>query len=352
MILISVIASLIIVVILFINFNPIFGAKAKGGSLTRMEKSANYENGKFKNIEVTEVMINNNSMFSTMWEWIKGPENGTPDSVITKKFNKTQFLSSTDSSFSITWLGHSSVLINLANKIILTDPVFSKYASPVPFTNKSFKFSNNITAEDLPDIDYLLISHDHYDHLDMKTIQDLDVKVKVYYVPLGVDAHLISWGVSPNKIVVADWWDEFKVDGNILFAATPARHFSGRGLDRNSTLWCSWVIKSDEGDIYFGADSGYGSHFKAIGDKYGPFNLTMIECGQYNKNWPNIHAMPEQSVQANIDLQGEKMMAIHWSKFQLSLHSWTEPIERARVEAKRLNVNLVEPQIGDVVVFE
>jgi L-ascorbate metabolism protein UlaG (beta-lactamase superfamily) len=316
-----------------------------------MNQSSNFKNGKFENLEPTPVMIQKNSMFSTMWEWIKGPENGTPDIVETNKFNKQEFLFLADSSFKITWFGHSSVLINMGGKVILTDPVFNTYASPIPYFNKSFKYSNPIIASDLPDVDYLLISHDHYDHLDRKTIQDLDEKVKMYYVPLGVDAHLKRWGVNSEKIVVADWWDEFKIDENLIFASTPARHFSGRGFNRNSTLWCSWVIKSNEGSVYFGADSGYGKHFKMIGEKYGPFDLTMIECGQYNENWANIHAMPEQSVQAHIDLKGEKMMTIHWSKFQLSLHSWTEPIERARAEAQRLNVELMEPQIGDVVTL-
>ena len=328
--------------------HPVFGGKPSGSEMERILNSPNYVDGHFVNMEPTVVMANDSSMLSTMWEWIKGPENGKPDSIVTKSFSIDKFMLDGDSSFKIIWFGHSSAMIKMNNSVILIDPVFSKYASPVPFTNGSFNFTNTIDIEELPSIDVLLISHDHYDHLDMKSIQELDRKVTSYYVPLGVEAHLEKWGVDPNKITIADWWDEFEVNDNLMLAATPARHFSGRGTIRNSTLWCSWVMKSPSGSIFFGADSGYGKHFSMIGEKYGPFKLTMIECGQYNDKWPTIHAMPEQSVQAHIDVKGEKMMAIHWSKFQLALHSWTEPIERARAEAKFKEVELIEPIIGDV----
>lgn len=332
--------------------HPVFGGQPQGNELDRIHKSPNYKDGVFQNTEPTVVMAEGGSMLSTMWEWIKGPENGTPDSVVTNKFNKEDFLVESDNAFKITWFGHSSVIVNIGGKVILMDPVFSKYASPVPYTNGSFNFTNDYQAEDMPDIDILLISHDHYDHLDMNTIKELDSKVREYYVPLGVESHLIRWGVDEKKITIADWWEEFDIDSNLKLAATPARHFSGRGTKRNTTLWCSWVLKSNNGSMYFGADSGYGKHFKDIGEKYGPFDLTLIECGQYNTRWPSIHAMPEESVQAHMDVKGEKMMAIHWSKFQLALHSWTDPIERARIEAENYNVELIEPVIGDVLLVK
>ncbi len=347
-IIISIIILLVVLIRLYIGYHPVFGGKPVGVGLDRVINSPNYKDGSFQNTEPTVVMAEGGSMMTTMWEWIVGPENGKPDSIVTQEFDKVEFLKDADSSFKVTWFGHSSVLLNVENKIILIDPVFSKYASPVPFTNGSFNFTVDYSADNMPDIDVLLISHDHYDHLDMNTIKEIDHKVASYYVPLGVEAHLIKWGVDKNKITIADWWDEFIISDNLTLASTPARHFSGRGTVRNTTLWCSWVIKSSGGNVYFGADSGYGKHFKKIGDKYGPFKLTMIECGQYNKNWPNIHAMPEQSVQAHIDVQGQKMMAIHWSKFQLALHSWTDPIERARAEAAVKEVDLIEPIIGDV----
>ncbi len=348
MIILSIVIILAILVYSFVTFHPVFGGKPNEASLKRMKQSPLYEGGKFKNPEPTSMMTGDNSMFSSLVEWIKGPENGKPEKLTTKAFDKNAFVSKNDSTFKMTWLGHSSVLINTGSQIILTDPVFSKYASPLPFTNKSFVYSNEYTAADMPAIDVVLISHDHYDHLDYKTIKELDPKVKYYYVPLGVEAHLMRWGVRSDKIVVADWWNEFAVADDLKLVATPARHFSGRGFTRNTTLWCSWVIQSPMGSLYFGADSGYGSHFKEIGEKYGPFDLTMIECGQYNANWANIHAMPEESVQAHKDLKGEQMMTIHWGKFQLALHSWTDPIERARVAAHKEGVDLMEPMIGDI----
>jgi L-ascorbate metabolism protein UlaG (beta-lactamase superfamily) len=342
------IVVIVLLIVLYVSLHPVFGGKPKGEELQRILDSENFKDDEFINIESTQVMLEGGSIFGTMWEWIKGPENGTPDSVSTMVFDTEEFLITDDSTFNITWFGHSSVMLNMGGKVILFDPVFNGYASPIPNLNKSFKFTNPIDIEKLPEIDILLISHDHYDHLDKPTIEKLDSKVSAYFVPLGVKAHLVKWGVDPAKVSIADWWDEFDIDSSLKIVATPARHFSGRSTKRNTTLWCSWVVKGPKGSIYFGADSGYGNHFKTIGDKYGPFDLTMVECGQYNERWPSIHAMPEQSVDAHIDLKGEKMLAIHWSKFQLALHSWTDPIERARVAAGINGVNLIEPIIGDV----
>jgi L-ascorbate metabolism protein UlaG (beta-lactamase superfamily) len=347
MITISIIISLILAVYFFMRFYPAFGGKASLASIERFMKSPNYKDGKFINLEETPVMAEDASMFKTIIEFIKGSENGKPEIVETKVFDKDEFMSGEATETKYTWFGHSTVLIKAKGKTIIIDPVFSDHASPFSFTNKSFKYSNNYTVDDLPYIDIVLISHDHYDHLDMNTIKLLDKKVGKYFVPLGVESHLIRWGVPSHKIIIADWWDEFEVEG-VSLAATPARHFSGRAFGRSKTLWCSWVVKTNSGNLYFGADSGYGKHFKMIGEKYGPFGFCMIECGQYNKNWPNIHAMPEQSVQASIDLNASKMMAIHWAKFQLALHSWTEPIERARAAASVKGVKLIEPQIGAI----
>jgi len=352
MIIISIIILLAIIIYLFVTFHPAFGAKITKEAMKKYENSPNYKDGKFVNLEPTPVMAEGgDSMLKNIYEFIKGPENGKPELMETKVFDKDKFLSTADSNTVYTWFGHSTVLMRVNGKTIITDPVFSDYASPVSFTNRSFKYSNNYDVEDLPPIDIVLISHDHYDHLDMNTIKKLDKKVGQYFVPLGVELHLLKWGISEEKIRVFDWWDENSLDG-LTLVSTPARHFSGRRFARNTTLWSSWVVKTDSVNLYFGADSGYGKHFKMIGEKYGPFDFSMIECGQYNKNWKNIHAMPEQSVQANIDLKSESMMTIHWGKFQLALHPWTEPIERARIAAEKTGVNLLEPEIGGVNVLK
>lgn len=351
-IIISIIALLALIIVGFIKLHPVFSAMPDFKGNSRISKSPNFEDGKFVNVEPTVVMSDEEgSMISTMLEWFRGVENGKPDSVSTVSFDVRSFLENSDNGFNFTWLGHSGVLLRMGERTIVIDPVLSKYASPVPFTNVAFNFTNPIEITDIPDIDVMIISHDHYDHLDMNTIKGLNNRVAKYLVPLGVKSHLTRWGVDPNKVHEFDWWDSMEMD-SINFICTPARHFSGRGLSRNNTLWSSWVIDNGSNKVFFGGDSGYGKHFSTIGEKYGPFDLTFIECGQYNKKWPSIHAMPEESVQAHIDLRGEVMVPIHWSKFQLALHSWTEPVDRATKAANELDVTLMIPVIGDVVVVK
>lgn len=351
-IIISVIVAIILGINLFIWLNPTFGAKSKFINQEKLQASPNFKNGKFQNIEPTTMMTGEGNRGEVIKKFIKGVENNRPNEPIESlTFNKELFLKN-NSGIVYTWFGHSTVLLKLNGKIIITDPVFEKAASPVPFLNKSFDFKNNYSVQMLPDIDVVLISHDHYDHLDYKTIKKIDSITKKFIVPLGVDAHLLRWGISANKIEVADWGDAINIDSSISFISTPARHFSGRGpKDRDKTLWCSWVIKSGDNKIFFGGDSGYGNHFKNIGEKHGSFDLTLIECGQYNENWAQIHAMPEQTVQAHIDLKGNKLLPIHWSKFKLSIHTWTEPFERANAAAIKNNVHLQNSKIGEIVIL-
>ena len=354
MILTIIISATVIIILgitLFVRIHPTFGGKAKDFYKERIESSPNHKNGKFQNLEPTKMMTGD-SRGKVIKKFLKGIENGKPEHAIESvQFDKKAFLKDSQG-ISYTWFGHSTILINLNGKIIITDPVFTKAASPAPFVNKAFDFNNNYNVSMLPDIDVVLISHDHYDHLDYKTIQEIDSKTKKFIVPLGVDAHLLRWGISKDKIEVADWDNTVEFDTTLKFISTPARHFSGRGTrDRDKTLWCSWVIKSNEQSVFFGGDSGYGKHFKEIGEKYGPFDLTCIECGQYNENWSQIHAMPEQSVQAHIDLKGNYFLPIHWSKFKLSVHSWTEPIERAKKASKENDVQIQNPQIGEVITL-
>ncbi|GLS83267.1 MBL fold metallo-hydrolase [Paraferrimonas haliotis] len=250
---------------------------------------------------------------------------------------------------SVTRLGHSSTLIKLDGKLILTDPVFSERASPVQFIGPKRFQAAAIELTELPDIDVVVISHDHYDHLDKASIKALAPKTKAFIVPLGIGELLQDWGVAADTIRELDWWQETRID-SLLFAATPTQHFSGRGLlDTNKRLWASWVIKGQQANIFFSGDSGYFPGFKAIGDTYGPFDLTLIETGAYNEAWSDIHMMPEQSVQANIDLQGRAMMPIHNSTFDLALHNWYEPLERAHQAAQEQQVTLVTSLFGEPV---
>ncbi|WP_397328133.1 MBL fold metallo-hydrolase [Paenibacillus arenilitoris] len=251
---------------------------------------------------------------------------------------------------SVTWFGHSASMLRLDGKTLLLDPMFGSAPSPFPFVGGK-RFSDRLPFEldELPVIDAALISHDHYDHLDYGSIVRLKNKVRRFIVPLGVGPHLERWGVDPAAIEEHDWWDEFEYEG-LKLACAPARHFSGRSLnDRDATLWCSWVIEGREAKVFFSGDSGYGPHFKDIGDKYGPFDLTLMECGQYDPRWANIHMMPEETVQAHLDVRGSLMIPIHWGAFTLAMHDWTDPVERALAAAARLGATVLTPRIGEPV---
>ena len=208
---------------------------------------------------------------------------------------------------------------------------------------------NPIDIEELPKIKAVIISHDHYDHLDKKSVKQLNNKVETFYTTLGVSKHLIKFGIPKNKIVELNWWESIKVD-NLEFICTPAQHFSGRTLmDRDKTLWSSWVIKSSSATLFFGADSGYFNGFKEIGDKYGPFDMTFLEVGAYNEKWSEIHMMPHQSIQAHIDLKGEVLFPIHNGTFDLSLHAWYEPFEKIDLLAKEKNIDIRYPIMGKTI---
>lgn len=226
-------------------------------------------------------------------------------------------------------------------------------SSPFPvFNSKRYSGTFSLEREDLQEIDAIIISHNHYDHLNYKSIMQLKDRAKHFYVPTGVAQYLIKWGVSPSKISEHNWWDEVTFD-NIKLVCAPARHFSGRSMtDRDRSLWCSWLILGQETKVFFSGDSGYAPHFKEIGDKYGPFDLTLMECGQYDPRWSAIHMLPEETVQAHIDVKGELLLPIHWGAFTLALHEWSDPIERVTKEAKRLGVNITTPQIGDSITLK
>ena len=245
-------------------------------------------------------------------------------------------------------LGHSSMLLKVYGEYWLLDPVFSERASPFSFLGPKRFSPMPISIADLPVIDKILISHNHYDHLDKAAVKQLADKTKQFYVPLGVENDLKKWGISEEKISAFNWWQEQQT-ANALIAFTPTQHFSGRGLsDANNTLWGSWVIKTQENSIYFSGDSGYFAGFKEIGNKYGPFDLTLIETGAYDKDWADIHMTPEQSVQAHIDLLGKVMVPIHNSTFDLAFHSWTDPLERVTAASTANNVKLSTPQFGQL----
>jgi L-ascorbate metabolism protein UlaG (beta-lactamase superfamily) len=242
--------------------------------------------------------------------------------------------------------GHSTVLIKLAGALWLTDPVFGERASPLSFIGPKRFHAPPIALDALPDIRAVLISHDHYDHLDRGSIEQLAAKTDWFVTPLGVGDRLIEWGVPAAKVRQLDWWQSTTIDG-VRLVATPARHFSGRSLtDRNSTLWASWAILGAGQRIFYSGDTGWHAEFKTIGERLGPFDVTLIECGAYNTLWPDVHLMPEQAVQAHRDLRGRRLVPVHHGTFDLAMHRWDEPMQRVAAAAAAAGIDMVLPGVG------
>lgn len=327
-----------------------FGKLPTGARLEKIKKSPQYKDGSFHNLFETQVMQKDASFFKIAAKFFsKGIDREPPAPLPAVK---TNLKSISGEKPTIIWFGHSSYLIYIAGKKILVDPVFSKSPSPIQSMGKKYyEGSSPFTVEDLPDLDIVLITHDHYDHLDYETILKLKSKTRIFCATLGVGSHLNSWGVADDRTIEFDMWETHEVIPGIKFTATPARHFSGRLFKRFQTLWASYILNANGVRIFIGSDSGYDGAFKIIGDKYGPFDFALLECGQYNDDWPLIHMTPEQTVQASLDLKADVFMPVHWGKFTLSFHNWNDPIKRVTAEALRLNVNITTPMIGEPVVL-
>lgn len=268
-----------------------------------------------------------------------------------QRLSRTQLDALSDNAVHIIKLGHSSLLLKVMGEYWLMDPVFSERASPFGFMGPKRFHPAPISIEELPPIAMVLISHNHYDHLDKNAVRALAQKTREFLVPLGVDKNLVEWGVSTENIQTFDWWQS-AVDTHARLTFTPTQHFSGRGLgDANETLWGSWVIETAHGKLFFSGDSGYFPGFKTIGEKFGPFDITFIETGAYNEDWPDVHMTPEQSVAAHKDLRGKIMVPIHNGTFNLAFHAWYEPLERVSDAAQLQGVELATPVVGEVVTL-
>lgn len=262
---------------------------------------------------------------------------------------KTDLLQLDNKENMLVWFGHSSYFMQVDGKSILVDPVLSKNASPVSFTTRSFAGTDVYQVDDLPPIDLLFITHDHWDHLDYKAIRSLRPRVKKVVTGLGTAAHLERWGFQPGIIEEKDWGEEVVLDKGWTVHVLPARHFSGRGLKRNTSLWVSFALTTPSRKLYLGGDSGYGDHFKKIGKDFGPFDLAILECGQYNQHWKYIHMIPEETVSAAHDLGAKCLMPVHWARFSLALHAWDEPIRRAVARAQQTGMPVLHPMIGEKI---
>lgn len=324
------------------------GKNPSGNELKIISISQQFDGKIFKNSSKTPMMSEDASYFKMLKYFFKM----NPDKVPQKPVPvvETNLLENQFAKPVINWFGHSSYLLRVEGKRILVDPVFSGNASPVSFMVSAFEGTNRYGVADMPEIDYLILTHDHYDHLDYKTILALKGKVKKIYCSLGVGSHLRYWGYEASMIHEIDWWQEQEMEAGFKITALPARHFSGRGIKRCLTLWSSFLLQTPNFRIYLGGDSGYDNHFIEIGKRFQDIDIAILECGQYNSMWPLIHMMPEETVQAAVDLKAKQLLPVHWGKFALALHSWNEPIQRAVIKAKELDVNLQMPRIGESLV--
>jgi len=347
MIIVIVLAILVGGAVIFM-MQPYFGKLPAGERQRWIEQSPNYKNGSFDNLNETPDLAEGVTYYTVFKEFFfNKSKRSKPAKPLPSQKHDLLHLDPRENV--VVWFGHSSYFMQIDGKTILADPVFSGHASPVNFTTKAFDGTDVYDAEDLPQIDYLFISHDHWDHLDYNTVLKLKDKVKKIITGLGTAEHFELWGFDLTKIEEHDWNAEILLEDGFKVNTAPARHFAGRALKRNKAMWVSFVLTTPNNKIYIGGDSGYDTHFKAIGDKFGPFDLVLLECGQYNEYWKYIHMMPEEVVQAAQDLKATRLMPVHWAKFSLALHAWDEPIKRVTAEAEKQNMPLLTPMIGEKV---
>ncbi len=322
-----------------------FGKVPFGERLARMERSPNYRDGVFHNQLPTPMMKEGVTYPSVLRDFLfNRSDRQTPPSALPSQKIDLSALDPKENVF--VWFGHSSFFMQIDGKKILVDPVLSGNASPVSFTNKSYPGSDAYAPGDMPAIDLLLITHDHWDHLDYETLTQLRPRVKRIVTGLGVGAHLEEWGFDPGIIAEKDWNESVDLSGGFRVDVTTARHFSGRSFTRNKTLWVSFVLHTPSKRIFISGDGGYGPHFAEIGKKFGPFDLAIIECGQYNEAWKYIHMNPEETVRAAREVQAKAFVPVHWGKFTLAFHAWDESIIRVTEESRRLGVPVLHPMIG------
>jgi len=326
-----------------------FGKDPSGKKLELVRLSSNYRDGAFQNPMPTDMMLKDTSYLKLIWESFNKPASVKPPKELPSI--KTDLKNLADEKPAIVWFGHSSYLIKSKGFTILVDPVINGHASPVSFFGKPFSGSDVFTLNDFPPIDLVLITHDHYDHLHYESIVQLAGSVKYFCTSLGVASHLEHWGVAPEKITEFDWWQTKTILPGIELTAAPARHFSGRTFKRGTTLWSAFALQLHGYKLFLGGDSGYGNHFAEIGSKLGPFDIAILECGQYGINWPYIHMLPEETVMAAKDLHATVLMPVHWAKFELAFHDWDDSIKRVTKSAAEKNQLITTPLIGEPVIL-
>lgn len=320
-----------------------FGKRPTGARLERMQASPQWADGEFENPE---------PLWNDGWGMIRGmfsaSEHRSPETPLpVVDVDPARFSTPPSTGLRVTWLGHSTLLIEIDGCRFLTDPVWGERTSPLPRLGPERWYAPPLALDDLPELDAILLSHDHYDHLDYPTIVALADRDTLFVAPLGVGAHLAYWGVPEDRIVELDWWERRQFGNQLEVVSVPARHASGRHVfDQNRTLWTGYAIIGPEHRALFTGDTGLFRGMRDVGERLGPFDVTMIEVGAYNRAWPDWHLGPEQAVRAHGWLRGQVMLPIHWGLFDLAYHGWTEPIERVLVAAEEADVTVATPRPG------
>ena len=326
--------------------HPKFGAYPEGERLEKIQRSPHHVDGEFRNLIDTPRFSDGNSMFSILaGDMFKRFENLRP--ALPLPTVKTDVKALDARQDTIVWLGHSSYFVLFAGKRILIDPVFSPFAAPVSFSTKAFEGTTLYSVDEMPEVDVLLITHDHWDHLDHATITALEGKVRQVFAPLGVGAHLERWGYAREKVHEADWYEKLEFPPDLAIHLVPARHYSGRWLTRNKSLWGGFVLESPTRRILFSGDTGYGPHFKELAQHFGGFDLAALDMGQYDPRWPYLHMTPEEASQAAKELQAKALLPAHIGRFNIARHAWTEPFERISAASEGKRYRLLTPQIGE-----
>ena len=347
--LLTILGSTIALGMLYVQ-NPIFGRLPRKERKKKILESKNYYNGQFNNIENTPTIPEDTNIFDVFGALFSVDKDNVPKSDIPYIKTNLKKLSETNDNYYV-WFGHSSYLIQMSGIKFLIDPVFSGSVSPIPGSGKAFKGSNYYGVEMLPEkIDYLIISHDHYDHLDYDTVKKLKEMVGKVIVPLGVGEHFEYWGYSPDKIIELSWNEECSLEEKVKIISVPSRHAAGRLFPLNKTLWSSYILYINGKKIFLGGDSSYGKHFKEIREKYGDVDFAVLENGQYNKNWKYSHLFPEETLKVSQELGAKYLIPVHNSKFTLAPHAWYEPLrELIKINDEKYRIPVLTPMIGEVI---
>ena len=326
----------------------VFGAAATGARRERMMASAQFKEGSFKNTSPLKGPGLKGNPLPLMGEYFFNKTAVTPPGALPVHDPRAQWSTRSNSGLRVTWLGHSTVLLEIDGFRVLTDPVWGQRASPLGFAGPKRFHEVPVRIADLPKLDAVLVSHDHYDHLCFQTIRELAALQVPFVTSLGVGAHLESWGVDAKNIIELDWWQSHEFHGGTFkFTAAPAQHFSGRSVgDRNHTLWSSWVMQSDQHRVFFSGDTGLTEEFKLIGERLGPFDLAMFEVGAFHEAWSDIHLGPENALKAHALLGSGLFFPVHWGTFNLALHAWDQPAELLLSLAEQQKTRIVTPELG------